>query len=161
MLCYVMRCDLFLFLCILVRNKVPKLRTYLIFSCIYILLSNSSPGTIPEFYGMCTHMTEASANCKYTNDQMPRFKSLFKRVREAYKSVLTISTDNSSALFTSNLNHFNPDELSSQPNVTNTLGFVRTGRGIFGSKASIYTIAPSADIDSISQCDMLSLCKRD
>jgi len=99
-------------------------------------------GSPIEFYGMCTHMAEASANSNYTNEQMSRFKSLLKRVREADIFVPTISTDNSSALLTSNLNHFNPDELLSQPNVTNTLGFVRTGGGIFGQRPAFTQLRP-------------------
>lgn len=87
-----------------------------------------------EFYGMCTHMAEASSDSDYTNEQMNRFKSLLKRVRQAGISVPTISTDNSSALLTTNLNHFNPNELLVQKNVTNSLGFVRTGGGIFGQR---------------------------
>lgn len=87
-----------------------------------------------EFYGMCTHMAEASSDSDYTNEQMTRFKSLLKRVRQAGIAVPTISTDNSAALLTMSLNHFNPMELLVQKNVTNTLGFVRTGGGIFGQR---------------------------
>lgn len=87
-----------------------------------------------EFFGMCTHMAEATSDSDYTNEQMARFKSLLKRVRQAGISVPTISTDNSAALLTMNLNHFNPMELLVQKNVTNSLGFVRTGGGIFGQR---------------------------
>mmetsp|Transcript_13491 Transcript_13491/g.25322 ORF Transcript_13491/g.25322 Transcript_13491/m.25322 type:complete len:692 (+) Transcript_13491:736-2811(+) len=87
-----------------------------------------------EFYGMCTHMAEASSDSDYTNEQMTRFKSLLKRVRQAGIAVPTISTDNSAALLTMNLNHFNPMEILVQKNVTNSLGYVRTGGGIFGQR---------------------------
>lgn len=87
-----------------------------------------------EFFGMCTHMAEATSDSDYTNEQMARFKSLLKRVRQAGISVPTISTDNSAALLTMNLNHFNPMERLVQKNVTNSLGFVRTGGGIFGQR---------------------------
>lgn len=86
-----------------------------------------------EFYGLCTHMAEASSDSDYTNLQMNRFKSLLKRVRQAGIAVPTISTDNSAALLTSSLNHFNPDELLVQRNV-NSRGYVRTGGGIFGQR---------------------------
>lgn len=86
-----------------------------------------------EFYGLCTHMADASSDSDYTNLQMNRFKSLLKRVRQAGISVPTISTDNSAALLTSSLNHFNPDELLVQRNV-NSRGYVRTGGGIFGQR---------------------------
>jgi alanine racemase len=79
-------------------------------------------------------MAEASSNSDYTNEQMARFKSLLKRVRQAGIAVPTISTDNSAALLTMNLNHFNPIELLVQKNVTNSLGYVRTGGGIFGQR---------------------------
>lgn len=86
-----------------------------------------------EFYGLCTHMADASSDSDYTILQMNRFKSLLKRVRQAGISVPTISTDNSAALLTSSLNHFNPDELLVQRNV-NSRGYVRTGGGIFGQR---------------------------
>jgi alanine racemase len=86
-----------------------------------------------EFYGMCTHMAEASSNSTYTNEQMTRFKSLLKRVRQAGICVPTISTDNSSALLTTNLTHFDPVELLSQPNA-DTRGYVRTGGAVYGQR---------------------------
>lgn len=79
-------------------------------------------------------MAEASAESDFTNEQMVRFKALLNRVRQAGISVPTISTDNSSALLTTNLIHFNPAELLVQKNVTNSLGYVRTGGGIFGQR---------------------------
>jgi len=86
-----------------------------------------------EFYGMCTHMAEASSNSSYTNEQMARFKSLLNQVRQAGMTVPTVSTDNSAALLTTNLTHFDPDELLSQPNVA-TRGFVRTGGAVYGQR---------------------------
>jgi alanine racemase len=86
-----------------------------------------------EFHGICTHMAEASSNSNYTNEQMTRFKSLLKSVRQAGISVPTISTDNSSALLTTSLTHFNPVELLSQPN-SDTRGYVRTGGAIYGQR---------------------------
>ncbi len=86
-----------------------------------------------EFYGMCTHMAEASSNSTYTNEQMSRFKSLLRRVRQAGISVPTISTDNSSALLTPTLMHFDPVELLSQP-AADTRGFVRTGGAVYGQR---------------------------
>ena len=88
-----------------------------------------------EFYGMCTHMAEASSNSKYTYEQMVRFKSLLKSVRQAGVSVPSISTDNSSALLTTNLTHFDPVELLSQPNA-DTRGFVRTGGAVYGQRSA-------------------------
>ena len=79
-------------------------------------------------------MAEASSGSNYTNEQMIRFKSLLKRVRQAGIAVPTISTDNSSALLTTTLTHFNPTELLAQRNGTPTLGYVRTGGGIFGQR---------------------------
>ena len=100
-------------------------------------------GSAPiEFFGLCTHMAEASSDSNYTNEQMARFKSLLKRVRQAGIAVPTISTDNSSALLTTNLNHFNPAELLVQKNVTNSLGFVRTGGGIFGQRPAFPQLNP-------------------
>mmetsp|Transcript_7518 Transcript_7518/g.18082 ORF Transcript_7518/g.18082 Transcript_7518/m.18082 type:complete len:494 (+) Transcript_7518:20-1501(+) len=46
-----------------------------------------------EFFGMCTHMADASSS-SYTGSQMERFKFLLRRVRAAGISVPTISTGN-------------------------------------------------------------------
>ena len=86
-----------------------------------------------EFHGMCTHMAEASSDSSYTNEQMVRFKSLLKSVRQANISVPTISTDNSAALLTQSLTHFDPAELLSQPNA-DTRGYVRTGGAVYGQR---------------------------
>lgn len=86
-----------------------------------------------EFYGMCTHMAEASSNSSYTNEQMTRFKSLLKSVRQAGLSVPSISTDNSAALLTPSLTHFDPAELLSQPNC-DTRGYVRSGGAVYGQR---------------------------
>lgn len=91
-------------------------------------------GTAPlEFYGMCTHMAEANSESTYTNSQIERFKGLLKRVRDAGISVPTVSTDNSAALLTTTLTHFDPDALLSQPDI-HTRGFVRVGGAIYGQR---------------------------
>jgi len=47
--------------------------------------------------------------------------------------VPTVSTDNSAALLTTTLTHFDPDELLSQPGA-NTRGYARIGGAIFGQR---------------------------
>ncbi len=96
--------------------------------------------SVTEFYGMTTHMAEASSDSNYTNEQMLRFKSLLKRVRQAGIAVPTISTDNSAALLTTNLTHFDPTELLIQENAASSLGFVRTGGGIYGQRPAFRTL---------------------
>jgi len=86
-----------------------------------------------EFYGMCTHMADANSDSNYTNQQMVRFKSILKRVRQAGMSVPSISTDNSAALLSPKLSHFTPTSLLSQPQ-SDTRGFVRTGGAMFGQR---------------------------
>jgi len=86
-----------------------------------------------EFYGMCTHMAEAKSESDFTNAQIERFKGLLKRVRDAGILVPTVSTDNSAALLTTTLTHFDPNELLSQPE-TPTRGYVRTGGAIYGQR---------------------------
>jgi len=91
-----------------------------------------------EFYGMCTHMADASnSTSTFTDSQMNKFKSLLKRVRNAGISVPTISTDNSAALLTTNLTHFttNAEELLTQTDA-DSRGFVRTGGAIYGQRPS-------------------------
>ena len=88
-----------------------------------------------EFFGMCTHMAEASSSSDYTNTQISKFKNLLRRVRTAGISVPTVSTDNSAALLTTSLNHFDAKELLSQENA-DTRGFVRTGGAIYGQRPS-------------------------
>eukprot|EP00536_Pseudo-nitzschia_multiseries_P007959 jgi/Psemu1/319262/estExt_fgenesh1_pm.C_1930003 len=91
-----------------------------------------------EFYGMCTHMADASnSTSTFTDSQMNKFKSLLKRVRTAGISVPTISTDNSAALLTTNLRHFtaNAKELLTQTDA-DTRGYVRTGGAIYGQRPS-------------------------
>jgi alanine racemase len=90
-----------------------------------------------EFFGMCTHMADANnSTSTYTQTQIHKFNTLLKRVRAAGISVPTISTDNSAALLTPTLTHFNAKELLSQPaaNGADTRGFVRTGGAIFGQR---------------------------
>ena len=91
------------------------------------------PLFLSEFYGMCTHMAEASSTSDYTNAQIARFKDLLKRVRDAGIRIPTVSTDNSAALLTTNLRHFDPVEILSQPDM-NTRGYVRTGGAIYGQR---------------------------
>ncbi|VEU35805.1 unnamed protein product [Pseudo-nitzschia multistriata] len=97
-----------------------------------------TPDCPVEFYGMCTHMADASnSTSTFTDSQMNRFKSLLKRVRGAGISVPTISTDNSAALLTTNLTHFsaNARVLLAQ-NDADSRGFVRTGGAIYGQRPS-------------------------
>jgi alanine racemase len=82
---------------------------------------------------MVTHFADANSISTYTNDQMNRFKKLLNRVRGADISIPTVSTDNSAALLTTNLKHFDPKTLLSQPHV-DTRGFVRTGGAIYGQR---------------------------
>jgi alanine racemase len=86
-----------------------------------------------EFYGMCTHMAEATATSDYTKSQIAKFINLLKRVRSAGIYIPTVSTDNSAALLTTNLTHFNPSEILSQKD-SDTRGFVRTGGAIYGQR---------------------------
>merc|ERR1712125_222870 len=83
---------------------------------------------------MCTHMADAQPSSTYTNDQIDRFKSLLKRIRNTGISVPTVSTDNSAALLTPTLTHFNPNELLEQKSGLNTRGFVRCGGAIYGQR---------------------------
>ncbi len=85
-----------------------------------------------EFFGMCTHMADANSTSDYTNSQITKFKSLLKRVRAAGITVPTISTDNSAALLTTHLMHFDPNELFS----ADTRGYVRIGGAIYGQRPS-------------------------
>jgi len=86
-----------------------------------------------EFYGMCTHMADANSNSTYTHSQIAKFKNLLKRVRAAGISVPTISTDNSAALLTTNLTHFDAKELLTQADA-DSRGFVRTGGAVYGQR---------------------------
>ena len=88
-----------------------------------------------EFFGMCTHMADANSTSTYTQSQMQRFKTLLKRVRAAGIFIPTISSDNSAALLTENLTHFDPEELLKQADA-NSRGFVRTGGAIYGQRPS-------------------------
>lgn len=78
-------------------------------------------------------MADATSTSTYTQDQMNRFKGLLKRVRGAGISIPTVSTDNSAALLTATLTHFDAKVLLSQPQA-DTRGFVRTGGGIYGQR---------------------------
>jgi len=86
-----------------------------------------------EFYGMCTHMAEAHSKSDYTNVQIGKFVGLLERVRAAKIFIPTISTDNSSALLTTNLMHFDPKKILSQAHA-DTRGYVRTGGAIYGQR---------------------------
>ena len=86
-----------------------------------------------EFFGMCTHMADARDLSDYTNSQIGKFSALLKRVRAAGISVPTVSTDNSAALLTTSLKHFDPVQMLSQPGA-DTLGYVRTGGAIYGQR---------------------------
>jgi alanine racemase len=78
-------------------------------------------------------MADANSTSTYTNDQITKFKSLLRRVRDAGLSVPTVSTDNSAALLTTNLTHFDPDALLTQSGL-NTRGYVRIGGAIYGQR---------------------------
>mmetsp|Transcript_26013 Transcript_26013/g.42626 ORF Transcript_26013/g.42626 Transcript_26013/m.42626 type:complete len:233 (-) Transcript_26013:786-1484(-) len=82
---------------------------------------------------MCTHMADANSNSTYTHSQIAKFKNLLKRVRAAGISVPTISTDNSAALLTTNLTHFDAKELLTQADA-DSRGFVRTGGAVYGQR---------------------------
>jgi alanine racemase len=69
----------------------------------------------------------------YTNSQITKFATLLKRVRAAGISVPTASTDNSAALLTTSLKHFDPVQMLSQPGA-DTRGYVRTGGAIYGQR---------------------------
>lgn len=75
-------------------------------------------------------MADANDKSTYTHDQMDRFRSLINRVRASGISIPTISTDNSAALLTTSLTHFDPDTILSH----DTRGYVRTGGGIYGQR---------------------------
>jgi alanine racemase len=98
-------------------------------------MENSLKDCPIEFYGMCTHMAEASATSDYSNAQIAKFKLLLKRVRAAGISVPTVSTDNSAALLTTNLTHFDAPTLLRQPHA-DTRGYVRIGGAIYGQRPS-------------------------
>lgn len=85
-----------------------------------------------EFYGMCTHMADAQ-NLEYSSSQISRFVGLLKRVRAAGISVPTVSTDNSAALLTTSLTHFDPVQMLAQAGA-DTRGYVRTGGAIYGQR---------------------------
>ncbi|GAX14980.1 alanine racemase [Fistulifera solaris] len=86
-----------------------------------------------EFFGMCTHMAEANATSTYSHSQMEKFIWLLNRVRAAGINIPTVSTDNSAALLTTSLTHFDAEKILSQDG-SNTRGFVRVGGAIFGQR---------------------------
>lgn len=75
-------------------------------------------------------MADANATSTYTNDQMERFRALLHRVRSAGIAVPSISTDNSAALLTTSLTHFDPNAILAH----DTRGFVRCGGAIYGQR---------------------------
>lgn len=97
------------------------------------LVETEVNGAPIEFFGMCTHMADANSTSTYTNDQMNRFKGLLKRVRGADIAIPTCSTDNSAALLTTTLTHFDAKSLLAQPH-SETRGYVRTGGAIYGQR---------------------------
>lgn len=107
-----------------------------------------------EFYGMCTHMADANATSTYTQSQIERFTGLLQRVRAAGISVPTVSTDNSNALLTTSLTHFDPTAILSQPHA-HTRGYVRCGGAIFGQRAFAELEAPSTLIASVRHVAVL------
>mmetsp|Transcript_25023 Transcript_25023/g.38697 ORF Transcript_25023/g.38697 Transcript_25023/m.38697 type:complete len:690 (+) Transcript_25023:121-2190(+) len=85
-----------------------------------------------EFFGMVTHMADANEGSKFTRTQMKKFVCLLEQVRKADVPVPTCSTDNSSALLTTNLKHFDPEFLKQDQ--ADTRGFVRCGGAIYGQR---------------------------
>lgn len=107
------------------------------------LVDRETNGNAPiQFYGMCTHMADANSTSTYTSAQIDRFMSLLNRVREAGISVPTISTDNSAALLTTNLTHFKPESILTQPGKGDSLGFVRVGGAIYGQRPAFQQLQP-------------------
>ena len=85
-----------------------------------------------EFFGMCTHMADAVEGSDYTDSQMEKFVNLLDQIRQKGITVPTCSTDNSSALLTTSLQHFNPSILLQD--TSDTRGFVRCGGAIYGQR---------------------------
>ena len=75
-------------------------------------------------------MADANSTSTYTHDQMERFRSLLHRVRSAGIAVPSISTDNSAALLTTSLTHFDPHAILAH----DTRGYVRCGGAIYGQR---------------------------
>ena len=92
-------------------------------------------------------MADAASASSYTHDQIDKFKSLLKRVRDAGISVPTVSTDNSAALLTTSLTHFDPDALLSQPGFS-TRGYVRIGGAIYGQRPSFPQLQPVSTLQA-------------
>jgi alanine racemase len=92
-------------------------------------------------------MAEASSTSTYTNDQIIKFKSLLKRVRDAGISIPTVSTDNSAALLTTSLKHFDPEELLKQPGL-NTRGYVRIGGAIYGQRPAFTQLQAASKLQA-------------
>jgi alanine racemase len=108
-----------------------------------------------EFFGMCTHMAEANSTSMYTQSQIDKFVALLQRVRQAGIFVPTVSTDNSAALLTTSLTHFDPKAILSQPGA-DTRGFVRIGGAIFGQRPAFEQLkSPSTLIASVRHVAIL------
>ena len=75
-------------------------------------------------------MADANSTSTYTQDQMDRFRSLVHRVRATGIAVPTVSTDNSAALLTTSLTHFDPHSILAH----DTRGYVRCGGAIYGQR---------------------------
>ena len=86
-----------------------------------------------EFTGMVTHMADASSTSTYTHEQIDRFLKLLKAVREAKIMIPNLSTDNSAALLTTSLTHFQPETILAQAHA-DTRGFVRVGGALYGQR---------------------------
>lgn len=110
-----------------------------------------------EFMGMFTHMADANSSSDYTHSQVAKFSSLLKRVRASGIFVPTVSTDNSAALLTTSLTHFDPEELLSQ-RPCNTRGYVRTGGAVYGQRPAfsqlraVSTLLASVRHVAVLQC---------
>jgi alanine racemase len=80
-------------------------------------------------------MADAHSLSDYTHEQMAKFLLFLERVRKAGISIPTVSSDNSAALLTTNLTHFDANAILTQPGA-DTRGWVRIGGAIYGQRPS-------------------------
>ena len=96
-------------------------------------------------YGLATHMAEASSTSDFTHKQMEKFNFMLNRIRAEGIRVPTIHTDNSSALLTENLTHFNPKILLQEGGI-HSEGFTRCGGGIYGQRPAFPELLPVSSL---------------
>jgi alanine racemase len=88
-------------------------------------------------------MADANSNSSFTHDQISKFRHLLERVRnDAGIFVPTVSTDNSSALLTTSLTHFDPNILLLSQHGFPTRGYVRVGGAIYGQRPAFPQLQP-------------------